>query len=42
VVPANSKTQRNLIVATLLLETLQEMRLGFPPPDAKLSKLKVV
>jgi PPK2 family polyphosphate:nucleotide phosphotransferase len=41
VVPANSKTQRNLIVATLLLETLQEMRLGFPPPDAKLSKLKV-
>ncbi|MBC7860780.1 MAG: polyphosphate kinase 2 family protein [Burkholderiaceae bacterium] len=42
VVPANSKTQRNLIVATLMLETLQEMRLGFPPPDAKLSKLKVV
>lgn len=42
VVPANSKTQRNLIVATLLLETLQDMRLGFPPPDPKLSKLKVV
>jgi PPK2 family polyphosphate:nucleotide phosphotransferase len=42
VVPADSKTQRNLVVASLLLETLQSLNLEFPAPDPKLSKLKVV
>lgn len=42
VVPADSKTQRNLVVASLLLETLEAMQLDFPKPDAKLSKLRVV
>ena len=42
VVPADSKTQRNLAVASLLLETLQAMHLEFPAPDPKLSKMKVV
>jgi PPK2 family polyphosphate:nucleotide phosphotransferase len=41
VVPANSKTQRNLAVASLLLETLNAMKLAFPEVDPKLSKLKV-
>ena len=41
VVPANSKTQRNLVVASLLLETMQSLALGFPAPDPKLSALKV-
>ena len=41
VVPANSKTQRNLAIASLLLETLQSLKLDFPPPNPKLSKLKV-
>ncbi|MET3130188.1 PPK2 family polyphosphate:nucleotide phosphotransferase [Oxalobacteraceae bacterium GrIS 1.11] len=42
VVPANSKTQRNLIVASLLLETMQALKLSFPAPDPKLSAFKVV
>jgi PPK2 family polyphosphate:nucleotide phosphotransferase len=42
VVPANSKTQRNLVVASLLLETLNAMKLEFPKPDAKLSKTRIV
>lgn len=42
VVPANSKTQRNLVVASLLLETLQSLKLDYPQPDAKLSSFKVV
>jgi PPK2 family polyphosphate:nucleotide phosphotransferase len=41
VVPANSKTHRNLIIATLLLETLEELKLSYPAPDPKLSKLVV-
>ncbi len=42
VVPSNSKTQRNLVVASLLLETLQVLKLDYPPPDPKLSSFKVV
>ena len=41
IIPANSKTHRNLIIATLLLEILQGLKLSFPPPDPKLSKLKI-
>jgi PPK2 family polyphosphate:nucleotide phosphotransferase len=41
VVPADSKTHRNLIVAHLLLETLQGMELEWPAPKADLSKVKV-
>ena len=41
VVPSNSKTQRNLVVASLLLETLQGMKLEYPAPDPKLSSFKV-
>jgi PPK2 family polyphosphate:nucleotide phosphotransferase len=42
VVPANSKTQRNLIVASLLLETMESLKLSFPAPDPQLTSFKVV
>lgn len=38
VVPANSKPQRDLAVASILLETLEAMKLDFPEPDPKLAK----
>ena len=41
VVPANSKTQRNLLISSLLLEILQDLKLSFPKPDPALSSLKV-
>jgi len=42
VVPANSKVQRNLIVASLLLETMQGLKLSYPSSDARLAAIKVV
>jgi PPK2 family polyphosphate:nucleotide phosphotransferase len=41
VVPADSKTHRNLITAHLLLETMQGMKLDWPPPKADLAKVKI-
>jgi PPK2 family polyphosphate:nucleotide phosphotransferase len=41
VIPANSKTHRNLLVSTLLLEIMQDLKLSYPKPDPALSKLKV-
>jgi len=41
IVPADSKPHRNLIVAKLLLETLQGMRLKYPAGDPGLAKLKI-
>lgn len=41
IIPADSKTHRNLLISTLLLEILQGLKLTFPAPDARLSKLKV-
>ena len=41
IIPADSKTHRNLLISTLLLEVMQSMKLSFPPPDPRLSKLKV-
>jgi PPK2 family polyphosphate:nucleotide phosphotransferase len=41
IVPADSKTHRNLIVANLLLETMQDMKLSWPAPKADLDKVKV-
>jgi PPK2 family polyphosphate:nucleotide phosphotransferase len=41
VVPADSKTHRNLIIAHLLLETMQGMDLRWPPPKADLAKVRV-
>ncbi len=41
VVPANSKTHRNLMVATLVCEALRKLKLRFPPSDPKLKGLVI-
>ena len=41
IVPADSKTHRNLIIAHLLLETMQGMKLEWPSPKADRSKVKI-
>ena len=41
IVPADSKTHRNLMVATLLLEIIEGLKLQFPEPDRKLSMLRI-
>ena len=41
VVPANSKTHRNLMIATIVRDTLQALDLRFPPEDPKLNGLKI-
>lgn len=42
VIPSNSKTHRNLAIAGVVLETLQGMKLAFPPAKKELTGLKVV
>ena len=42
VVPANSKTHRNLMIATLVCEALRKLKLRAPPSDPKLQGLKIV
>ncbi|NML85146.1 PPK2 family polyphosphate kinase [Polaromonas sp.] len=42
VVPANSKTHRNLMIATLVRQTLQQLDLRYPPEDPALKGLKIV
>jgi PPK2 family polyphosphate:nucleotide phosphotransferase len=41
VVPADSKTHRNLMIATLVRDKLQSLGLRYPPEDAKLRGIKV-
>ncbi len=41
VVPADSKTHRNLMIATVLRQTLQQLDLRYPPEDMALKGLKV-
>lgn len=41
VVPADSKTHRNLMIATLVRNSLQQLNLRFPPPVPGLKNLKV-
>ncbi|MGJ7485657.1 PPK2 family polyphosphate kinase [Variovorax sp. LT2P21] len=41
VVPANSKTHRNLMIAQLLVKTLKDMKLSVPPADPALRGLIV-
>ena len=42
VIPANSKTHRNLLISSLLLEILQDLDLAYPDPQADVGKIKVV
>ena len=41
VIPADSKTHRNLMVASVLLEIIQGLKLDFPAPDPRLSRLTI-
>ena len=41
IIPADSKTHRNLLISTLLLEIMESLKLSYPPPNPALSKLKV-
>ncbi len=41
VVPADSKTHRNLMIATIVRDTLKALELRFPPEDPKLTGLKI-
>lgn len=41
IIPADSKTHRNLLISTLLLDILQGLDLSFPAPDPALSALKI-
>jgi PPK2 family polyphosphate:nucleotide phosphotransferase len=41
VIPADSKTHRNLLISTLLLDIMQSLKLSYPEPNARLSKLKI-
>ncbi|GAA4655338.1 hypothetical protein GCM10025794_14410 [Massilia kyonggiensis] len=41
VVPADSKTHRNLIIAHLMLETMQGMKLEWPEPKADMAKVRI-
>jgi PPK2 family polyphosphate:nucleotide phosphotransferase len=41
IVPANSKTHRNLMIATVVRDTLKKLKLRYPPSDAQLKGLKI-
>lgn len=41
IIPADSKTHRNLAVATIVLETLQSMQLTYPPAKPELLGIRV-
>ncbi len=42
VIPADSKTHRNLAIASTVLETMQKMKLAYPAEHPEFFKLKVV
>lgn len=41
VIPADSKTHRNLAIASILVEVLEKMRLAYPPANPDYAKLQV-
>jgi PPK2 family polyphosphate:nucleotide phosphotransferase len=41
VIPANSKTHRNLAIASIVLDTMQEMKFAYPEGDKNLATLKI-
>lgn len=42
VIPADSKTHRNLAIASIMVETLQKLKLAYPAGNSEYAKLKVV
>ena len=41
IVPANSKTHRNLMIATVVRDTLHQLQLRYPPADPALAGLRI-
>ncbi|SNT18628.1 polyphosphate:nucleotide phosphotransferase, PPK2 family [Noviherbaspirillum humi] len=41
VIPADSKTHRNLAIAAIMVEVLQDMKLAYPPPNPDYFKIQV-
>ncbi len=41
IVPANSKTHRNLMIATVVRDTLKKLKLRYPPSDPRLAGLTI-
>jgi polyphosphate kinase 2 (PPK2 family) len=41
VVPADSKTHRNVMIAELLLRTFESLKLEYPPPKESLRGVRV-
>ncbi|MBC7598244.1 MAG: polyphosphate--nucleotide phosphotransferase, partial [Polaromonas sp.] len=41
IVPANSKTHRNLMIATVVRDTLKNLKLRYPPSDPRLTGLVI-
>lgn len=42
IIPANSKTQRNLVIAQIAHEKLLNMKLSYPPGNPEYGKIKVI
>jgi len=42
VVPADSKTHRNLVIASIVLKELKKLKLSYPPGNEDFAKLKVI
>jgi PPK2 family polyphosphate:nucleotide phosphotransferase len=42
IVPADSKTHRNLMIATVMKQVFEKLKLRYPPTDAALKNIKVV
>lgn len=42
IIPADSKTHRNLAISTIVLDKLQKLKPAFPPGNPEFAKLKVV
>ncbi|HEV2612585.1 MAG TPA: polyphosphate kinase 2 family protein [Noviherbaspirillum sp.] len=41
VIPADSKTHRNLAIASVVLHTMQDMQLSYPPENPALANIKI-
>lgn len=42
VIPSNHKWVRNVVIAGIIVQTLEKMKLSYPKPEIDLSKLKIV
>ena len=42
IVPADSKTHRNLMIATAVKQSLEALNLRYPPGDPALANIKVI